>query len=135
MIHSASPQSRRPTVKICFVLPDFEKWGRTDVQTYKRTDGHHVWIKWSLPTGNVGRPSGSRKGRERKKRNRSFRDMKTEKRLFTFQLLLAVWDGKLVWPLETRKVEWRRIRQENSKLLSIETNDHWKNVNWSAGGA
>ena len=42
MIHFASLQSR-PAVKICFVLVDFEKWGRTDVQTYmyKYSDHYH----------------------------------------------------------------------------------------------
>ena len=37
MIHSANPQSQ-PAVKICLVLVDFEKWGRTYVHTYIRTD-------------------------------------------------------------------------------------------------
>ena len=43
MIHSVSPQSR-PAVKICFVLVDFEKWGRTDVQTYIRTTSMNIMI-------------------------------------------------------------------------------------------
>ena len=59
---SSMIQSTRPTVSpvanivfSCFVLLDFEKWGRTD----GCTDVRHVKKQLFLPDVTVGRPSGS----------------------------------------------------------------------------
>ena len=56
MIHSAIPQSR-PAVMVCFVLVDFEKRGRTYVQTEGRTTCVNNIV---ITTGrDGGRPRGS----------------------------------------------------------------------------
>ena len=52
MRHSVSPQYR-PAVKICFVLVDYEKWGRTDGRTDDTSENSDQYRPC------VGRPSGS----------------------------------------------------------------------------
>ena len=55
MIHSPIPKVS-PVANIVFAwnLFCFEKWGRTNVRTYRR----HLRKQWSLPAVNVGRPRG-----------------------------------------------------------------------------